>query len=72
MEKNVINIEGAPREEHAESSKPSEVMDGSKQKATDASLEATGDDDTQTDYSSKAKNHTTFSHYWVVQPGRMD
>ncbi|KAH6709484.1 P-loop containing nucleoside triphosphate hydrolase protein [Leptodontidium sp. MPI-SDFR-AT-0119] len=66
MEKNVINIEGAPREDHAESSKPSEVMDGSKQKATDASLEATGDDDPQTDYSSKAKNHTTFSHYWRI------
>jgi len=65
MEKNAINTEGTVGEDHTESSKSSEATKGPEQKASDATPEAANNDDPQTDYSSKAKNHTTFSHYWV-------
>lgn len=72
MEKNVINIEGTVGEDHTKSSKSSEATKGQEQKASDATPQAANNDDPQTDYSSKAKNHTTFSHYWVRQSRAID
>ncbi|KAL2064897.1 hypothetical protein VTL71DRAFT_4037 [Oculimacula yallundae] len=66
MEKAIINTEVATGDAHVEPLKTPQTVDGSKLDATDATLQAMGNDDPQTDYSSKAKNHTTFSHYWRI------
>ncbi|KAK0118936.1 hypothetical protein ONS96_012011 [Cadophora gregata f. sp. sojae] len=66
MEKNVVNTEGSAREDLAESSKSSKAMKGAEEKAPDVTPQAANSDDPQTDYSSKAKNHTKFSHYWRI------
>ncbi|CZS91522.1 probable leptomycin B resistance protein pmd1 [Rhynchosporium agropyri] len=63
MDKSVIITEVATGDLHAELFEP---KDESKHEATDTTLQAPAIKDPPTDYSSKAKNHTTFSHYWRI------
>lgn len=65
MEKNIVDTESSTGKEHVENPDTSKAMDGSKLEGTDVTLQAATETEPQTDYSSKAKNHTTFSHYWV-------
>ncbi|KAH7417080.1 P-loop containing nucleoside triphosphate hydrolase protein [Cadophora sp. MPI-SDFR-AT-0126] len=68
MEKHTIKTEGTGGEDHTKPSKPSETMKGTEQNSESSGVtpQAANNDDPETDYSSKAKNHTTFSHYWRI------
>lgn len=78
MDKNDVVVSDSSalteHEQHQGSLKSSEAMNGDAQKVLDGAAKAANEDDVQPDYSEKAKNRTTFSHYFVgvLLPIRQD
>ncbi len=68
MEKSIDNTDSSAlteHEQHQGSLKSPEAMNGQAQKVLDDTATAVNEEDVQPDYSEKAKNKTTFSHYFV-------
>jgi len=68
MEKTTIDVDASTLAGHDLSPKSSKIVDGDVQKQPETSTKPADGNDPAPDYSSKAKNKTTFTHYWVFTP----